>query len=209
MLYIFDQQKGTQAALGVTLDCILSLLRQWTLRPRIGMERPATPVQNATADNILLFETFDAFPLRKSAIIYGALLSLVLLYITVYAIPHSGIDLLNLHNVEIAINSIQQENAQTGRGMILLDQYVGQYISKNPSAKFSIQIEGDASSDNHLSLSLGGAGHSSLRLLPLSPTKFIILGARDSYVDFTADAQGRICCLSLVMNSNAVTAKRQ
>ncbi len=40
MLYIFDQQKGTLAAVGVTLDCVFSLLRQWTLRPRPASSYP-------------------------------------------------------------------------------------------------------------------------------------------------------------------------
>lgn len=210
MLYIFDQQKEPLAALGMTLDCVLSLLRQWTLRPRIGVDRAVTPAGNSTADNTPLFETFDTFPPRKSAIIYGALLSLILLYMIVSAIPYSGIDFSNrIKAIVGSPSSAPAAPAQTRGTTIWLDQYVGEYVSDNPPEKISIQIEGDAPGDNHLSLSLTGAGHSSLALTPASQTKFIILGVRNSYVDFTSDAQGEICCLSLVVNGKAITARRQ
>ena len=48
MLYIFDQQKGTLSALGVMLDCVFSLLRQWTLRPHFGIELPDYEVQGVS-----------------------------------------------------------------------------------------------------------------------------------------------------------------
>jgi hypothetical protein len=76
-------------------------------------------------------------------------------------------------------------------------------------ATISIQIEGDTPNSNHLSLSLSAAGHSSLALSPVSTARFIILGVQNSYVDFTSDAQGRICCLSLVENGKAISAQRQ
>jgi hypothetical protein len=92
--------------------------------------------------------------------------------------------------------------------MILLDPFVGNYTSKYPPAKISIQIEGEYPS-RHLSLSLPSIGHSSLALSPVSSRKFAIVGAENSYVDFTADLQGRICCLSLVVNGNTLTAQRR
>jgi hypothetical protein len=92
--------------------------------------------------------------------------------------------------------------------VISLDLYVGEYVSNHPPAKISIQIEGDPIRD-HLSLSLAAGGHPSLALSPVSPARFVIDGAENSYVDFTADAQGRICCLSFVVNGNAITAQRQ
>jgi hypothetical protein len=92
---------------------------------------------------------------------------------------------------------------------IWLDRYVGRYISKYPPAKISIQIEGDPLGGEHLSLSLAAAGHSSLALSPVSPARFVIVGAENSHVDFTADDQGRIRCLSLVERGNVITAQRQ
>lgn len=52
MLYIFDQQEGRLAALGLMLDCAFSLVRQWTLRPHIDIELPAAPLLSPTALDI-------------------------------------------------------------------------------------------------------------------------------------------------------------
>lgn len=238
MLYIFDQQTGRLAALGVMLDCILSLLRQWTLRRHIGTELPASPLRNPTADHIPSFESLDAFQPRASAIIPGALLSLILFYMTVLAIPYSWIHVLHLRIEEIGVNSSQQLSTQTHLQVdviptesanplskasprtalapvprrIWLDRYVGEYISNDPPAEISVQIEEDPFRGNHLSISLAGKGHPGLALSPVSPTKFTISGVENSYVDFTADVQdvqGRICCLSWVVNGNATRARRQ
>jgi hypothetical protein len=88
MLYIFDQQTGTLAALGVMLDCVLSLLRQWTLRSHTGTELTAGPLRSATENHT---PSFDTFPPRASAIIYGALLSLILLYMIASQSPIAGL----------------------------------------------------------------------------------------------------------------------
>ena len=250
MLYIFDQQKGTPAAVGVLLDCVLSLLRQWALRPQIGTELAASSLRSAAADHIPLFESLDPFQPRASAIIQGALLSLMLFYMTVFAVPYSWSHVLNLRFPDTAGDSTQSFNRgsrqstervqvdviptesegfqkntiaspvartpavpiRTHAVTIWLDPYVGTYISDHPPASISIQIEGDligGPRGDHLSLLLAAAGHSSFVLSPVSQTKFVIVGAEHSYVEFTADTQGRICCLSLVVNGNTITAQRQ
>jgi hypothetical protein len=242
MLYIFDQQKGTLSALGVMLDCVFSLLRQWTLRPHIGIELRAAPLLSPAADHIPSFETLDLFRPRATAIINGTVLSLILFCTTVFAIRYSWIHVLNLRFPGITVNPSQQVGPQTRlqvdviptepegiqsktiasssprtpaarvrtRGVtIWLDPYVGKYISNYPPAKIWIQIEGDYPGADHLSLSLAAAGHPSLALSPLSTVRFAVVGAENSYVDFTADAQGRICRLSFVVNGNAINAQRQ
>lgn len=241
MLYIFDQQKGTLSTLGVMLDCVFSLLRQWTFRPHIGIELPAAPLLSPVANHIPSFETLDPFWPRASAIINGTVLSLILFCMSVFAIRYSWIHVLDLRIPRVAVNPSQQVGSQTRqqfdaiptepegiqsktipsssprthaapvrtRGVtIWLDPYVGEYISNYPPAKISIQIEGDPLR-NHLSLSLAAGAHSSLALSPVSPTRFVIDGTENSYVDFTANAQGRICCLSFVANGNAIIAQRQ
>ena len=244
MQYIFDQQTGRLAALGVTLDCVLSLLRQWTLRPHIGFDLVAAP-GSSTSDHIPSFESLDTFQPRVSAMIHGALLSMILLYITVFAVPYSWMHVLNLHIPEagnpnqhlsshsekssaqlqvdvipteagdpqgktIALSSSHTPAAilPSSRPTILLDQYVGKYTSRHPPAKISIQIEDYLA--ERLSLSMAGAGHLSLAPSPVSPGRvFVIVGAQNSYVDFTTDAQGRIRSLSLVLNGKIITAQRQ
>jgi hypothetical protein len=201
MLYVFDQQKGTLAALRVTFDCVVSLLRQWILRPNLGL--PAASPLNPTADHIPSFETLDAFRPRASAIIHGAALTLILFCMTGFAIRYSWIHVLHLHIREIGTDWDQQVHPQarpSHSAWLQLDPYVGEYISSSPPAKISIQIEGE-----HLSLAF--AGHPSLALSPVSPTRFVIVGA--DHVDFAPVDQGRICCLSVVISGKVITAQRE
>lgn len=247
MLYIFDQQKGRRPALSLILDCVLSLLRQWTFQPRTGTEISSAPVAGSTADHVPLFETFDTFQLRTSAIIHGALLTLILFYLTVFGIRYSWIHVLNIRIPEIGTNpteSFSGDFKKSSAGMqidviptesggpqsktsasdtahlpaapvrphvgtIWLDQYVGKYISNNPPTKIGISIERDPFNGDHLSLSLAGAGHSGVALSPVSSAKFVLVGAENSYVEFTIDVHGKICCLSLVESGKVVTARRR
>ncbi len=65
MLSIFDQQKRTSARLGVMLDGLVSLVRQWTLRTHIAAARPV-PAPSSSA-HIPSFASFDAFRPNASA----------------------------------------------------------------------------------------------------------------------------------------------
>jgi hypothetical protein len=113
MLYIFDQQKGRLAALGLMLDCVFSLLRQWALRPHISIELPAAPLLSPTVDHIPLFRTLDTFRPRASAIINGTALSLILFCMNVFAIRYSWIHVLNLSTREISVVPSQQDQSWT------------------------------------------------------------------------------------------------
>jgi hypothetical protein len=245
MQYIFDQQTGRLAAFGLMLDCVFSLLRQWTLRPHLGIDLAATPLQGPMSHDIPGFESLDMFQPRASAMIHGALLSLILLYTMIVAVPHSWIHVLNLHipeagnptqnlnrhakkssaHLQVDITPTEADDLQSKaiasssprtaaalvpprRVTILLDPYVGKYISRHPPAKISIQIEGDYFGE-HLSLSMAAAGHLSLAPSPMSQGIFVIVGVENSYVDFTANAQGRIDSLSLVLNGKVIAAQRQ
>jgi hypothetical protein len=244
MLYIFDQQKGTLALLRVMLDCVFSVFRQWTLRPRVPIVLRAAPLRSPMPDHIPLFESLDPFRPRASAMIHGALLSLILLYTTITVVPYSWIHVLNLRipeagiptehlsgdskklsaQLQVEVIPTEADNHQSTiaasgthtpatpvprRGvMISLDPYIGEYISTNPPAKISIQYEGDYL-NGHLSLSWAAAGHPSFALSPVSPAKFVVVGTENSYVDFTADVQGRVRSLSLVVDGKVITAQRQ
>ncbi len=83
------------------------------------------------------------------------------------------------------------------------------YISNDPPEKIWIQIERDPFKGDHLSLSLAASGRPSLALSPVSPTRFVMAGGENSYIDFSADVQGRIYCLSLVEGGDVITAQRQ
>jgi len=75
MLAIFDQTQGPSAASRLLGDGMISLLRQWTLRPEFW-EEPAVP---ATPNGVPLFHTFESSKPRTQALLYGAFLSLLVL----------------------------------------------------------------------------------------------------------------------------------
>jgi len=160
------------------------------------------------------FETFDPFRPRASAIVHGAMLSLILFLISVLAIRYSYVHGMYFGIPRIAVNASSVPRTPAApvrdhRVTVWLDPFVGNYISSRPPAKISIRVENDLLTGNHLTLSLSDARHSSVALSPVSPTKFVIVGAEDSYVDFTADARGRVCCLAFVVNGKAVAAQRR
>jgi hypothetical protein len=75
MLSIFDQTQGPLAAGRVIADGMISLLRQWTLRPEFWEE----PAVAATPNGAPLFHTFESSKPRTQALLYGAFLSLLVL----------------------------------------------------------------------------------------------------------------------------------
>lgn len=257
MLYIFDQQSGMRAALGLVLDSILSLLRQWTFRPHLGVSSPV--VVQPTANGTLSFATLDNFRPRTSAIVHGMVLSIILFCTTVYGIRYSWIHVVNLRILESVFlpnqgillttnpNPLPSSSAErippgSDKSRLLsdhlqvevvpveregsasiettspdphnparltpilvqfrLEPYVGKYVSQSPSLRISIGVEGD-----HLSFIV--AGRSRRALSPLSQTKFVIAGSKNSWIDFIADKRGRIGSLRLVEQGSAIVAHRQ
>jgi hypothetical protein len=73
MLSIFDQQKGTLAVARLLADGVLSLLRQWVLRPEFWEE----PIAQPTADGVPVFYMIEGFKPRTGALLDGALMSAV------------------------------------------------------------------------------------------------------------------------------------
>src|SRR5579863_4006661 len=96
MLAIFDQQRGTQAALGLVLDSVCSLLRQWILRPQFLTELPTTSLRQAVPDGIPSLISLDSFRPRASAVVHGMVLSLALFCTTAFAIRYSWIHVLHV-----------------------------------------------------------------------------------------------------------------
>jgi hypothetical protein len=158
------------------------------------------------------FGTLDPFRPRASAIIHGAVLSLILFCMTVVAIRYSWSHVLNLHIRQIGVDWDRQVRPQarpSHAAWLQLDPYVGEYVSNRPPAKILIRIESDPLTGDRLSLSLAGAGQPSFALSPVSAARFVIVGAGNSYVEFAADGQGGIRGLDFVMNGKAIRAQRQ
>jgi hypothetical protein len=71
MQSIFDCAESPGMEVGLFVDAVLSLLRQWSLRPRFWEQ----PNLQAVAEGSPLFLTLDSFKPRAAALLYGALLS--------------------------------------------------------------------------------------------------------------------------------------
>jgi len=113
MLSIFDHQSGKLPALGLMLDCIYSLLRQWILRPQLWIELPAASLIQSPSDDVPSFLTLDTFRPRTSALMHGTVLSLTLFCITGFAIRYSWIHVLHVRIREISFDSDQQVHPKT------------------------------------------------------------------------------------------------
>lgn len=71
MQSIFDCAETPGVQVGLLVDGLLSLLRQWSLRPQFWEQ----PNLGAGADGTPLFHTLDNSKPRATALVYGALLS--------------------------------------------------------------------------------------------------------------------------------------
>jgi hypothetical protein len=74
MLSIFDQSEGKLSHASLLLDGVVSLLRQWALRPDLEQESARSTVAGEVH-----FYTFEKDKLRGAALGYGALLSALVL----------------------------------------------------------------------------------------------------------------------------------
>lgn len=239
MLYIFDQKRGTLAVLGATLDCIFSLLRQWTLRPHVSVEPSSFPLERRASDHIPSFGTLEPSQPSASAIIHGTLLSLILFYGTVVAIRYSWIHVLNLHIPEISANPTQPlswdsknsskhltvdvipTEAENHQNDTLAASSSRTPVTPVPPRRVTIWLDlyvGKYVSNyppTKIAIQIEGdhlslaAGRQRFILVPASRTRFMMAGVENSYVDFAADAEGGIRSLSWAVNGNVIIAQRQ
>jgi hypothetical protein len=70
MLSIFDQSEGKLSRVGLLADGVMSLLRQWALRPDFLQEAAASTMAGEPR-----FYTFKKEKLQAATLVYGALLS--------------------------------------------------------------------------------------------------------------------------------------
>jgi hypothetical protein len=87
MLSIFDQAETSSARLRLIGDAVISVLRQWGLRPQFW-EEPVLPnaVPASAAPEFLVFENFRP---RTGALIDGALLSALIFTIVCFAMGYA------------------------------------------------------------------------------------------------------------------------
>jgi hypothetical protein len=75
MQSIFDQAESRSVAAGLLADAVLSLLRQWSLRPQFWEDSPLAGAGQGTP----IFSVLDKNKPRTAALVYGALLSALVL----------------------------------------------------------------------------------------------------------------------------------
>jgi hypothetical protein len=105
MLSIFDEAQSRKKVLGLMVDGIASLSRQWILRPEFWSDA-ALPVQPAV-DGIPAFGSLDPFRPRATAVMQGAVLSITLFSLTCFAIRYSWIHILHVRIPETQFESAQ------------------------------------------------------------------------------------------------------
>ncbi|MGP0018910.1 MAG: S41 family peptidase [Candidatus Sulfotelmatobacter sp.] len=102
MLSIFDQGAGKPAAAKLLIDGVLSLVRQWTLRPEFWRDLSSTA--QPAPDGIPTFYTIEPFRPRAGAVINGLMLSIAVFCLTCFAIRYSWIHVLHVSIPEVAFD---------------------------------------------------------------------------------------------------------
>jgi hypothetical protein len=103
MLSIFDHAVGKGTAFRLLLDALLSLGKQWTLRPEFWREIVIEGTQQP--HGIPSFHSLDPFRPRAAAIIHGLVLSMAVFSLTCFAIKYSWIHILHVRIPEIRFES--------------------------------------------------------------------------------------------------------
>jgi hypothetical protein len=105
MLSIFDQAAECQARFKLLGDGLVSLARQWALRPEFWCDISPAPTAETASDGIPSFYTLDPFRPRTAAVVHGLLLTAVVFCLTCFAIRYSWIYVLHVHIPEAQFES--------------------------------------------------------------------------------------------------------
>jgi hypothetical protein len=133
MLSIFDDSIGRLSALRLLGDGLLSLARQWGLRPEFWRE--FSPTQPPISDGIPSFSTLDPFRPRAGAVIPGLVLSTAVFCMTCFAIKYSWVRVLHLHIPSVQFDS--PPSAQTNPDSVVKDAVERASIPPHPEDRAS------------------------------------------------------------------------
>lgn len=114
MLSIFDDTPGTAAALSLLADGLVSLVRQWVLRPEFQREPAQAIAPQSATDGVPSFQTLDPFRPRAGAVIHGLVLSTAVFCLTCFAIKYSWIHLLHVRIPEVQFDNPRSASGSAG-----------------------------------------------------------------------------------------------
>ena len=140
ILSIFDEAKGGLSGFRLLMDSILSLVRQWTLRPEFWRENVSAPAPQPALDGVPSFCILSPFRPRPTAVVPGLILSIAIFSLTCAAIKYSWIHVLHVHIPEVQFQAPQWVPPNTSRAVfpdrtaetVLHDQAAG---SSLPNAR--------------------------------------------------------------------------
>jgi hypothetical protein len=107
ILAIFDQANGRLSGFRLLMDSMVSLVRQWTLRPEFWLESVSAPAPQAALDGVPSFCTLNPFRPRAAAVVPGLILSVAVFSLTCVAIKYSWIHVLNIRIPEVQFQAPQ------------------------------------------------------------------------------------------------------
>jgi Ca2+-binding EF-hand superfamily protein len=90
MLWIFDQSAGSRSGGSLLVDALLSLLRQWTLRPEFRRGSVVAGVSGPALDAVPAFYTVDTSIPRLGTLVNGGIVSLAVFGALSFAIGEGG-----------------------------------------------------------------------------------------------------------------------
>jgi C-terminal processing protease CtpA/Prc len=118
ILSIFDQATGRFSGFRLLMDNMLSLVRQWTLRPEFWRESVSAPTPQAALDGKPSFCTINPFRPRPTAFVPGLILSIAIFGLTCVAIKYSWIRVLHIRIPEVEFEAPQWIPPHAGHSVI-------------------------------------------------------------------------------------------
>lgn len=193
MLSIFDHVEGTALRSKLVADAFISLLRQWTIRPQ-NWEQKAVASIPICATAAPAFFTLGEFKVRKSALFYGAVLTLILYCGLFLALKHS-----RKHYVYLPSALSESVVSPDSRP---LDSYAGVYSSDSPN-KLTVML---TARSGHLIVEMPREWKS--ELVPVPGNRFVFSDDQENWIEFSKHSNSVIYGIRVHRNGSEFQAHR-
>ena len=193
MLSIFDHGEGRALRSKLVADAFVSLLRQWTLRPQNLEQKAAASIPIGATAAPALF-TLGEFKVRKSALFYGAALTLILYCGLFLALKHSRKHYVYLPSA-LSESVASPENQP-------LDSYAGVYSSDLPN-KLTVTI---TARSGHLMVEMSSEWKSIL--VPVPGKRFVFSDGQENWIEFSKHDNGVTYGIRVHRNGSEFQAHR-